>query len=357
MTKLLVSLASLGTGGAERVLSILSKPLADNFDEVLYVMWEGGDVFYNIDQRVKLMSLVDSPQKRKRLLQMKAFRDLVKKENPDLILSFLTPYNMLVLLSTIGIKRKIIVAERTDPKRLLPGGKPMLWFRDFLYRFSDGILTQTEYAKSCYKGGLNKKTTVLYNPVKMSEELIGCAQKSKKAHLFVSAGRLEAIKDQTMMINAFNQFLKNHPDYHLVIYGEGPMKGALEKQIKDLHLTESVSLPGRTNDVWSKMINAECFLLTSINEGLSNAMIEAMCLGLPVISTKVAGTSDFIIDGENGFVVDVKDIDAMTERMNRIADSPGLSIKMGDKAKNIYADLNMEVISQKWVDYLQNKII
>lgn len=352
MSKLLVTIATLGSGGAERVLSILSTTLADNFDDVQYVMWDGGDVFYEIDKRVKIVSLPELSGCKGRTKQVKAYRRLVKDEKPDLILSFLTPYNMLVLLSTIGMKQKIVVAERTDPKRLLAGGKPMLILRDFLYRRACGILTQTEYAKSCYGGILAPKTKVIYNPVMMTEEQVGEALRTNKSKTIVSVGRLEPVKDQFSMIDAFGIFHNTHPDYKLAIYGEGPMREELLNKINTLGLQDDVKLPGRNNQVWEKMVEADCFLLTSKAEGMSNAMIEAMCLGLPVISTKVAGATDFIEDGINGYLVDVGDYITMSAHMSEIADNPKLQKDLGKSAKKAYDVLKADIICKQWSDYL-----
>ncbi len=354
MNKLIITIATLGSGGAERVLSILSKPLADSFDEVQYVMWDGGEVFYQIDKRIKIISLPELSGKYGRKKQLKAYRQYIKQENPDLILSFLTPYNMLVLLSTFGLRKKIIVAERTDPKRLLAGGKPMLRLRDLLYRRASGILTQTEYAQSCYARQFPNKTHVIYNPILMSDEQVGSALRKKKEKMFVSVGRLESVKDQASMIEAFAIFHELHKDYRLVIYGEGPMRQNLECLINEKNLKGSVVLAGRCNQVWDMIVSAECFLLTSLAEGMSNAMIEALCLGLPVISTKVAGSTDFIIDGQNGFLVNIGDVPSLVSKMSLIADNPELRENMGEEAKKAYEKLNAEIICKQWVSYLQS---
>lgn len=356
MSKLIISIASLGTGGAERVLSVLSSPLAEQFVEVQYVLWEGGKPFYPIDARVKIVSLPELSGKTDRYWQMMTFRRLIKCEKPDLLLSFLTPYNMLVLLSTIGLNQKIVVAERTDPRRLLSGGRAGLWLRDWLYRRADGILTQTEYAKSCYDEKFAGKTAVIYNPVMMNDGQVGVALRTEKEHLFVTAGRLEPVKDQTMMIDSFAAFHKNHPEYRLVIYGEGPMHGALQEQINGLGLQDTVVLAGRTNDLWNKIASAEAFLLTSEYEGMSNALIEAMCLGLPVISTKVAGATDLIQDGEKGFLIDVKDSKALSDRMSRLADTPDLREQMGRNASKVYEQVRQDKICKQWIEYLKSKI-
>ena len=94
------------------------------------------------------------------------------------------------------------------------------------------------------------------------------------------------------------------------------------------------------------------FVLSSMAEGMSNALIEAMCLGLPVISTNVAGSGDLIKDGGNGFIVGIGDYEAMAIKMSLLADNPQLASNMGELASTIYGKLNMNIISQRWIQYL-----
>lgn len=356
MSKLIVSIATLGTGGAERVLSVLSTPLANNFKEVKYVLWEGGEPFYPIDPRVRIASLPELSGKKGRSKQMGVFRRLIKQERPDLVLSFLTPYNILVLLSTLGINQKIVVAERTDPNRLLAGGKVGLLLRDMLYRRASGILTQTEYAKSVYDRKFAGKTTVIYNPVTMDKEQVGMALTTKKEDMFVTAGRLERVKNHAMMIEAFVMFHEEHPEYKLKIYGEGPLREELQQKIDSFNMQNTIILAGRTNELWENIACARGFLLTSEYEGMSNALIEAMCLGLPVISTKVAGATDLVRDGDNGFLVEKNDKNSMYKCMSCLTENPILCEQMGNNATKTIEILQENRICAQWIDYLISKI-
>ena len=355
MSKLIVTIARLGSGGAERVLSILSGPLANHFDEVIYVIWDGGTIYYTLDNRIRLLSLPDCSHCKGRMQQIPTFRRIVKQETPDLILSFLTPINMLVLTSTLCMKIPVIVAERNDPM-FVSGGKPAMLVRDMLYKRAKGILAQTEYAKSCYHGSLNKKTTVIYNPVIMSNDLVGSALLSEKEKMIVSVGSLGPKKDQATLIRAFHQFYQKHKDYKLVIYGEGKLRGTLEQFIVSLGLKDIVLLPGSSKQVWEAMKKAEIFTLSSTHEGMSNAMIEAMCLGLPVVTTRVAGSTDLINSGENGFIVDVKDVNALAEKMILLVDNPGLRMTVGREAIKVYDKLHVDKISKQWVEYLSGEL-
>lgn len=349
--KLLVTIGSLSAGGAERVLSILSKSFADAFDEVHYVIWHNIPIFYKLDYRVQVHVLDDSPDISRRYCDIISFRRLVKRIRPDIVLSFLTPYNMLVCVACIGLKVKLVVAERNDPN-YLKGGKFMKWVRNILYRRADGLLAQTEYSKSCYTGRLNRICTIIPNPVIMKLEHVGAALNTGKENKIVSIGRLDLQKDQATLIAAFSLFLKKHPGWTLEIYGEGPLRQELESQVRRLSIEGKVLLPGTSNHIRDCMKSAQFFVLSSIAEGMSNALIEAMCLGLPVISTKVAGADDLIEDGINGYIVGVKDISSMAEKMSTLADDPVLQYDLGAKASMLYEKLNVDIIGQHWTKYL-----
>ncbi len=353
MSKILVSCATLGHGGAERVLSILSHSFADNYEEVIYLMWLKDEVFYEVDPRVRLVFLSDISGHNNRFRELVSFRKYVKKEKPDLILSFLTPFNMLVQVATLGLGIKTVVCERNDP-HYVPGGKITEILRDFTYRWTTGILAQTDYSRNCYKGKLREKTSVIYNPVMMSPEEVGSGLKTKKKNRIISVGRLHSQKNQRMLIDAFSLFVKTHPDYELVVYGEGPLRQELEQHVKNIGIEDKVAFPGHSNAIWNEIKASKIFAMSSVAEGMSNALVEAMCLGVPVVSTKVAGAVDLIKDGENGFLVSQNDVMNLNERMCRIADDNNLAAVIGRKGTEIYDILKVETICSQWITYINN---
>ena len=122
--------------------------------------------------------------------------------------------------------------------------------------------------------------------------------------------------------------------------------------INNLGLQGKVRLPGSCKDVWQKLLPAKAFLLSSDAEGMSNALIEAMCLGLPVVSTKVSGSTDLIDNGVNGLLIDVGDKDGLLSAMCNIVEHKEIADSMSNNATKLYNNLNEKVISKQWVDYL-----
>lgn len=347
--------ASLQAGGAERVLSVLSKPLADYYDEVQYIMWYEKPVFYHMDDRVKLVSVEKESGDNKNLKKMSWLRQYVRVVKPDLLISFSAPFNMISLASLIFTNQKIVAAERVDP-RSFRWGKHLEIARNLLYKRADGILAQTQYSKNYFSGDLYNKSDVIYNPVVMSADIVGSAIKTPKRNVIITAARLESQKRQDLLIEVFAEFKKNHPNYELHIYGDGTKLGELKALSSKLGIADFVKFPGVVNDLWKKMKSCRMFVMTSLFEGMSNSLIEAMCLGLPCISTKVSGAVDLIKSNENGVLIDIDDRAALLKGMNSIADDDAYAKNIGINASKLYDSLNVDSISRQWISYIDMMI-
>lgn len=349
--KLFVSCATLGSGGAERVLSILSTPFADEYERVIYLLWLHHPQFYKIDERVEIVDITQKAQSNNILKKMVWFRRFVKAEKPDLILSFLYPWSMKVVLSLLFTPFKIVVAERQDPK-LVKGGRLIMWLRELLYRRASEIVVQTQENRGRYNGDVS----TIYNPTSVAGEWVGKALKTEKENIIVSVGRLITQKNQAMLLNAFALFHKQHPEVALIIYGEGELRNSLLEQSKELGILEYVQLPGNTPDVLGHIVKAKAFVLPSKFEGMPNALLEAMCVGLPCVSTKVSGATEMIHDGENGLLVDLDDVEQMSAALCWLFDNPENARKMGERASSIFDLTKPDVIFGQWIEMINKNI-
>lgn len=349
---LVIVCGKLTSGGAERVISILSKPFAETFSEVKILTWREGEVFYKIDSRVEIISLPKISKTNNTFKKILFFRKWVQQSNISLILSFLTIFNILVIISTLSTKIPIIVAERNDP-RFLKGGIIMRIIRNFIYRFANGIICQTQTAASALPNYLQKKIIVIFNPITMKQDEVGSALISTKSDTIISVGRILPQKDHKLLIDAFNILLQTFPSYRLKIYGKIDTTWGFEIQqyIKDKGLIEKVILEGEQKDILNLIKEAKIFILTSKHEGMPNALIEAMCLGLPVISTKVAGAIDLIQNGYNGFLVEPSK-EQIANTCSQILANTSLAHYLGQNASKLFDQLNVSVISRQWISYL-----
>lgn len=352
---LMIFCSALQAGGAERVLSILSQPFADHYEQVTYLMWHDAPVFYQIDDRVRLVSVERACRGGGMLRRLLWMRRYVRQERPDLLLSFSAPFNMLALTALLGSRQRIVVAERIDP-RSFRWGYGLNILRTWLYHTADGILAQTPSSKAYFKT-LQRKTAVIYNPVVMPDQLVGRALTEAKQPVIVSAARLVKQKQQTVLIRAFAKFYKNHPTYRLIIYGKGPELERLQHDAEMMGVGHAVLFPGVVKEIWTAMLSAQMFVMSSQFEGMSNSLIEAMCLGLPCISTNVSGAVDLIRHGENGFLVDVGDDEAISRCMEQLVADPVRSRQIGEQAATLYEALNVTCIARQWLDYLDGMML
>ena len=137
--------------------------------------------------------------------------------------------------------------------------------------------------------------------------------------LIISVGQLIKQKNHELLVRAFAEFWPAHPNYKLVILGEGATRELLEGLIAELHLSDQVCLPGAVPEPVRYYANSEVFVLPSRFEGFGIVCIEAMAAGLPVLATRVAGPNEYLEDGTNGYFIEgtVRDV---AQKLEMIAD-------------------------------------
>ena len=346
--------ATLGQGGAERVISIITKELAENENFKLdIVLWYSGEVFYKIDPRVRILFVPEEAKSTSTMKKIFWLRNYMKNET-DAMVSFLAPINMIAIVSRFFTGCKLIVADRNDPSKV-PVNRYIRKARDILYTFADGIVLQTKKNQAYFSKRIQKKSTVIYNPVNMGG-YAGIALDTKKELRIVSVGRLTPQKNQKMLIKAFSNVLKKYPEYRLEIYGEEySYKKELEELIDTLGVRKNVFMPGSVTDLYERIKNAKLFVLSSNYEGMPNALIEAMCMGLPVVSTKVSGATDLIEHGKNGFLIDIDDQQAMENTIYQLLQDQELLIKVAENAVELNQQLEVSRIIAQWKSFIEEK--
>lgn len=336
--------ASLEQGGAERVISLLSGALAEQGKSIEIVMYFNREIYFQIDSRVKITS-VERESKSTNIVRNIFWLRSYFRAHACLICSFLSSFNMLALMASRGLGIPVIVSERTDPMQ-----KNCVYrlARDFLYRFADAIVVQTQ--KSCkYFSSRNIEPCILiWNP--LSPEIkVGSALYTIKEQIVVSVGRLDPLKNQEVLIRAFKKVSHSFPGYKLVIYGEGFLRKHLERVRDELGLHEKVMLLGERHNVFDLISSAQLFVLSSDFEGMPNALLEAMCIGLPVVSTKVSGAVEMIEDGENGLLVNVGDWEGLAYAMEKLLGDEQLRRTLAKRATGLAEKLKVSLIVAEWI--------
>ena len=279
------------------------------------------------------------------------------KQNPDMtVIVFLQPSIPMVLLAAQGLPNKVIISERADPNRLMKKryGKP---FIEKYYTRADAAVFQTEDAKSVYPEAISKKGTVIFNPLKDNLPQPYHGERNKNITTFC---RISNQKNLPLLVEAFSQVHSKHPEYTLRIIGDAPNEEgrevlqAIDQQLDKLNLKESVKLEPFMKNVHEAVIKDCMYVNSSDYEGISNAMLEAMAIGMPVVCTDcpIGGAKATITDGENGLLVPIQNAEALASAMNRMIEDNELADKLSHNASQIREELSLDKITEKWMQLL-----
>lgn len=346
--KIVIILGSMGKGGAERVVSNISNYFVQKEWKVYIVLLLSGDVSYYLDDRIKIIDISDKSRSRVLMLPkwLCGIRTIVKDIKPDTILSFAARINVITSVACLGLNRKIVLSERNDPYMDGRGLVTNLGTKIF-YPMANSIVFQTKRAKSYFLSYKLKDKSVIPNPISVSTLATKC-----KFGKIVSVGRLSKQKNQAMLIRAFAKIIDIYPYAKLTIYGEGELRASLQKMIDDRNLQDKIQLPGIVDNIHDEIKDANIFVLSSDYEGLSNALLEALVMGVPCISTRVAGSDEYIENGKNGLLIDVGDEDALANAMKVLLENDSLCEEMSRKARESADVLSMDTVCEEWFKVL-----
>ncbi len=165
----------------------------------------------------------------------------------------------------------------------------------------------------------------------------------------VTVGRLDAIKDHTTLIKAFRVFIKKFPDFEMIIYGDGHFRSQTEQLIRDLYLENHVILKGNVDNPAQYLADYDMFMMSSLTEGVSNAVLEALNVGLPLVATdKSVCNIPEIQNKKNALIVPVGDVEAMAGAMERMAGDIELRERLGKAGLEVAKNYDHAKIMKKW---------
>ena len=348
MNRLTFFLGTMSEGGAERVVSYLANGFCKKYSVTIVTFYKD-EVFYELNQSIRVICIEDITGSKSRIKNFFWLHHYLKK-NSDLLISFLAPFNMFAIMSSWFTKVPVIVADRNDPHKV-PHNSIARFLRNWLYSFSNHLVVQTTDNYNYFPRRIQRKCSVIYNPISLGQA-VGKALLSSCEPVIVSVGRLVPQKNFHLLIRAFSIVHKYHSNYRLLILGEGPERGRLEELIKQKGLSEWVYLPGKTKTVFDQLSKSELFVLSSYYEGMPNALIEAMCVGLPVIATRVSGVSDLIQNHVNGMIVDIDDVEGLSQAILFLIEHKNEARQMAENAVMLNETLSIDSILKQWESIL-----
>lgn len=336
--KVVFVILSLFGGGAERVVSILANALADRDWNVSVIVYQRKQWEYPLSENVKLHVLPDLEKDNplaKRIKYTARIREILKQENADVALPFLAIPTVHTFFASRGLRCRFIATVRNNPRRY-PARRCQRGLVNYCTLRADCVMLQTEEQKAYFQKA--KNTFIVHNPVN-PDMLKADFQYRDAVTSIASFGRLSRQKDHWLLIRAFARIASEYPQVRLQIFGQGEERAELERLIAQLGLCGSVRLMGSTDNVLERMLQADIFVLSSAYEGLPNALMEAMAVGLPCVATRCpTGPGDLIDDGENGILVPVGDESAMADAMRRLMEDSGLRKRLGTNARRKMQD-------------------
>ena len=355
--KIVFTIQHLGSGGAEKVASLVCNYLAREGNDVTIILTSYYllGVFYELEKNIKVISLYDHLNVgSSKIKKAKVLKTIISEINPDVVISFLSHVIALTYSSIKHLKTKFVVSERNDPSSY-PKNKILRILRNKAFKHADGHVYQTEFAKRYYSR-INDEGVVISNPVTLScnEKWSDTIQKKKE---IIMCGSKKPEKNRVMAYKAFSLFSKKHNDYVLRIFGEST-KNEDEDILKELGISDNVVFEGKNHNWHKEAINSKMFILTSDFEGMPNSLLEALSLQIPCISTDcpIGGPKELTASGEKGVLVKVGDFQELADKMCLLAESTELCNKLSSANNDTFENYSIENIGKLWSNYLKKVI-
>lgn len=345
--KLMMIQGGFGAGGAEKIMAQVATHRHGKGDQVNVVamhMPDGGS-FFPYPDGIPLTVLAGHVP-RNRLLHARrlyAIRRHIRQTRPDMILSFLTKINCLTLMAVRGTGIPVAISERNN-------ARVQSWFwanlQNSLARRAAAVVMQTQGGRDVLPPDLRDRALIVPNVCSAVQfrrlpPVPGLCR-------FIAVGRLDAQKGFDILIRAFGA-LPAFPATRLTIYGEGPERAALERQVRDAGLTDRIRLPGLVTTPRGWLEAGDVLVVSSRFEGFSNVVAEAASSGLPIVSFDCPfGPREMIREGLNGLLVPPADEAALTRAMARLALNPDLRDRLSRHPHLIAQHLHPDRVMRLW---------
>lgn len=355
--KIVFYVNSLIKAGAQRVILNLTESLLKKGHQVTIVTTLVYETEYELPKGAKriISDIEESEVTSNRITNLKnrfmKLRNIWKSEKPDVIISFIGKNNFMAILTAWGMDIPVVTSVRGDPKEEY-NSKIMGFLAKTLMGKATGLVLQTPDAKAYFPKWMHKKTVILDNP--LNPEFIEEYYAGERKKEIVSVGRIDSNKNQKLIIDAFYQITEEFPETSLVLYGDGEDREKLLEYVKRNPYSERILMPGAVMNVKERIQKSKLFILSSNTEGMPNALMEALALGIPCISTDCpCGGPKMLMEGkENGILVPVGDSKKMAEAMKIILQDEELWEKYSRNAYAITESLHPDKVNEKWEQYL-----
>jgi len=280
---------------------------------------------------------------------VKPLIEYLKKHPKATVIPSVSVPNIVTMMAAQRLSNRVIFCEFTSPEHEFPKDSPFNILKNRYYPRADAAIFQTPDARDYYTNLPNTQKKLIPNFIE--GEQLPPRFEGKRRREIVSFCRLHPVKNLPLLIDAFALLLREYPDFMLRIYGEGELRESLIRYIEEKGLSNAVCIHEFDIHLHEKIRDAALFVSSSDREGISNAMLEALAIGLPTVCTDcpAGGARLMIKPYENGLLVPVGDVRALYEAMKEVLDNPELSDRMSRHAVGIKEKLTIDWVGQQWL--------
>jgi GalNAc-alpha-(1->4)-GalNAc-alpha-(1->3)-diNAcBac-PP-undecaprenol alpha-1,4-N-acetyl-D-galactosaminyltransferase len=348
---------SLQAGGMERVMAEIAFYFCKKNDIETHLVLYGitAEIFYKVPDTLiihKPPFRFDNKWRFYYTIKTLFFlRREIKRINPGSILSFGEYWNNFLLVSVFGLRYPVFVSDRSQPDKSLGWTQDTL--RHFLYPRAKGIILQTEKAKTIFLSkNRHNNIAVIGNPIRSFDDF---NLTQKKENWVIMVGRLIWTKNQDKLIEMFAAV--SPTDWKLIIVGYDHLRQSNLERLKnlanELRIAERVEFLGKTDNVDELYARSSIFAFTSSSEGFPNVIGEAMAAGLPVIAYDcVAGPSEMIIDGYNGYLIPLFDNKQFEAKLAYLIKEKNIREKFGSNARQSIKKFSIESVCEAFFKFI-----
>ena len=350
---------SIGYGGVEKIVNFVASYLSERENSVTILNLDAVPDYVNkheqtFDDRVKVVTFKKSAHK-KHFSRIRHIISAIRENHIDVMVAFTMFPNFYAKIASLFTGVPSIMSERGDPNATFTRSlkdRVIYW----VVNSSKGAVFQTKEASMFYAKSLCKRGVVIPNPIFLKGAEVPIVSMQNRRKTVVSVGRFQNVqKRYDIMLEAFQKFSQIHPDYLLKLYGSGEDEALICKWIEELGITNKVKIMGAIKEPMKHIYDEGMFLITSDYEGIPNALLEAMAVGLPVVATDCSpgGARLLIRNGENGQIVPVRDSNAIAKALSRYADDKIFAAQCGNNARQVLQTFSPVVIGELWESYIK----
>lgn len=326
--------------GTENICNFMSECLGETHDVTVYSLEGQGETFYPFRQVKNIVSFDGQPN---------AIKSVVQRVHADgidcvFLISMGRLSVMFALWSLLSGKKKRFKAYACEHIAINSFSKPIKFLKFLLLRYYDRVIVLTEKDRQVFSRW-RIPSQQIPNPVVYQN-----FQRRARSYQALAVGRLDRQKGFDLLLDVWRDFVQRHPQWRLVIAGDGELRQPLHEQAAALGISDSVTFAGRVSNIQDYYRDSDMALMTSRYEGLPLVLLEAKAWSLPVVAYDCpTGPQEIINQGEDGFLVPMGDKPTFLSRMEQIADDDTLFYTLSQNTRTTAQKFDGQQIRQSWL--------